>query len=222
MHSMVLAVMLCLGLFGYAQETQGSSTTGDKGAKAQENKAQSSDMDKAAAKPTGAKAGSMDKRFVMEAAQGGLSEVALGTLAQQKASKDEVKQFGQRMVTDHTKANDELKSLAQQKNWTLPTEPSAKQKAEQQRLEKLSGDAFDKAYMHHMVTDHTKDVAEFRRASKSASDSDLKSWAGTTLPTLEDHLKQATQVAGTTGGTMASKKSEKAKSEAKTSDAQPH
>ena len=146
-----------------------------------------------------------DKAFVKEAAIGGMAEVELGTLAKEKASSPDVKQFGDRMVTDHSKANDELKQWAQQKNVTLPTEVDAKSKATHDRLAKLSGDAFDKAYMADMVSDHIKDVAAFKRESTGAKDPDLKAWAGKTLPTLQDHLKQAKDVQAKVGKSSAEK-----------------
>jgi putative membrane protein len=164
----------------------------------------STDQEKPASKASkaGAQAGAAasgiaaaDKTFVTEAAKGGMAEVELGRLATEKASNADVKQFGQRMVDDHGKANDELKSLASQKNITLPTELDAKHKTTQDRLSKLSGDAFDKAYMTEMVADHNKDVGEFTRASKTAKDADVKAWAGKTLPTLQDHQKMAKEVA---------------------------
>jgi putative membrane protein len=137
----------------------------------------------------------MDKHFVRKAAEGGMAEVELGKLATQKASSDDVKKFGQRMVDDHTKANDQLKQLAQQKGIDLPTEPDSKDKATMKRLEKLSGEQFDKAYMSDMVKDHTKDVSEFQKASNAAKDPDVKNFASQTLPTLQDHLKQAKGIA---------------------------
>jgi putative membrane protein len=150
-----------------------------------------------------------DHNFVNEAAIGGMAEVELGNLAKEKASNPDVKSFGDRMATDHQKANDELKNWAQQKNVTLPTELDAKHKAEKDRLAKLSGEAFDKAYMRLMVADHNHDVAAFKRESTSAKDSDLKAWAGKTLPTLEEHQKLAkdtnAKVAGT-GATTPAKK----------------
>jgi putative membrane protein len=146
-----------------------------------------------------------DKAFVMEAAQGGMAEVELGRLAAEKASNADVKQFGQRMVDDHGKANDELKGFASQKNITLPTELDAKHKATRDRLSKLSGDAFDKAYMTEMVADHNKDVAAFMRASKTAKDPDLKAWAEKTLPTLQDHQRMSKEVAGKAVGTAGKK-----------------
>jgi putative membrane protein len=132
-----------------------------------------------------------DRAFVMKAAEGGMAEVEMGRLAASKATDADVKQFGQRMVDDHSKANDELKALASQKNLTLPTAPTAKHKADHARLEKLSGAAFDRAYMADMVIDHNKDVAEFQRASTTAKDADLKAWAAKTLPTLKDHQQSA-------------------------------
>lgn len=143
-----------------------------------------------------------DQHFVMEAAKGGLAEVELGKLAAEKASSEDVKKFGQRMVDDHGKANDELKSLAQSKNITLPTAPDSKDKAKMDRLSKLSGEAFDRAYMQEMVKDHKKDVNEFRTESKSGKDPEIKSWASKTLPTLEEHLtmaESANKAVGTSG-----------------------
>ena len=135
-----------------------------------------------------------DHAFVKEAAIGGMAEVDLGQLAASKAESPDVKQFGQRMVDDHSKANTELKSWASQKKVTLPTELDAKHKAEHARLEKLSGAAFDRAYMQSMVADHNKDVAAFMRESKAAKDPDLKAWAASTLPTLQEHQKMAKEI----------------------------
>jgi putative membrane protein len=147
----------------------------------------------AAAAPSAA-----DTKFIKEAAAGGMAEVALGQLAVEKASSADVKKFGQRMVDDHSKANDELKQLASQKNVTLPQDLNAKDKAAKAKLEKLSGEQFDRAYMKDTVKDHTKDVSDFKRESMSAQDPDVKKFAAQTLPTLEDHLKQATSIAPST------------------------
>jgi len=136
-----------------------------------------------------------DRKFVKDAAQGGMAEVELGQLAAEKASSDDVKKFGQRMVDDHSKANDDLKQLATKKGVHVPQQLSAKDKATKARLSKLSGEQFDKAYMANMVRDHKKDVAEFRRETESAKDPDVKNFAASTLPTLEDHLKQAQSLA---------------------------
>jgi putative membrane protein len=146
---------------------------------------------------------SADQSFVKEAALGGLAEVQLGRLATEKASSADVKQFGQRMVDDHGKANEQLSTIAQQKNVQIPTELTGKAKADYDRLSKLSGEPFDRAYMQLMVQDHRKDVAEFRKQSTSAKDSDLKSFASQTLPTLEEHLKMAQQTQLSLGGARA-------------------
>lgn len=155
------------------------------------------------AKPTAAKASKkMDDTFVKKAAEGGLAEVEFGKLATDKASAPEVKSFGQRMVDDHTKANDQLKSVAGQENIPLPTDLNDKDRAEKDRLSKLSGAAFDRAYMSHMVVDHNKDVAAFQKEANMGQDSAIKNFAQQTLPTLQEHLKQAKEtrmkVKGTT------------------------
>lgn len=136
-----------------------------------------------------------EREFLRKAAEGGEAEVQLGQLAQQKASSSAVKQFGERMVNDHTKANDQLKQVAGEEHVTLPQAPSAAQKAEIQRLSKLEGTQFDDAYMKLMVKDHTKDVSEFRKASKTASNPKIRQFASETLPTLESHLKEAKSIA---------------------------
>jgi len=132
-----------------------------------------------------------------------MAEVEIGKLAAEKAASDQVKQFAQRMVTDHQKAGDELKSMAQTKNITVPTELGPKHKALRARLEKLSGEAFDRAYMNEMVAGHRKAVTAFRTESNSGKDAELKQWAAKTLPTIEEHLKQAQDanraVVGTSG-----------------------
>jgi putative membrane protein len=154
-----------------------------------------------------------DQTFVTKAAAGGIAEVELGKLAQEKGTSDQVKSFGQRMVTDHSKANDELKTLAQNKNITLPTEMDAHDKAAHDRLAKLSGAAFDRAYMQAMLTDHRKVVNEFRHESTAGQDPDIKSFAAKTLPTIEEHVKlaqEANRAVGTSGTlTKSPKKSPK-------------
>jgi putative membrane protein len=138
--------------------------------------------------------------FVKEAAIGGMAEVEMGQLASTKAQSADVKQFGQRMVDDHGKANNELKSLASQKNVTLPAELDAKHKALRDKLEKMSGAEFDRAYMAEMVADHNKDVASFSREAKSGKDPELKAWAAKTLPTLQEHQKMAREINSKVGG----------------------
>ncbi len=145
-----------------------------------------------------------DQHFMDKAAQGGMAEVELGQLAEQNAQSSEVKAFGKRMVDDHSKANDQLKQLASQEEVSLPTSLDAKDQATKDRLEKLHGAAFDKAYMHDMVMDHKKDVAEFKHESEVAHSPALRDWAKQTTPTLESHLQEAEKVAPQVGASMPS------------------
>jgi putative membrane protein len=131
--------------------------------------------------------------FITKAAEGGKAEVDLGNLASSKASSPDVKSFAQMMVTDHTKANDELMSIAKTKNVTLSTDLNSKDKSTRDKLDKLSGAAFDKAYMADMVKDHQADVKEFETASQS-TDPDVKAFASKTLPTLRHHLEEAQRI----------------------------
>ena len=186
---------------------------------------------------------SADREFIMKAADGGMAEVELGRLAVNKASNSDVKTFAQRMIDDHSKANDELKQLAQTKNITLPdwqamastsmthsetmmNNPSGSTSTSQKdqtksnthstmstkdhqmmmehqktidKLSKLSGADFDKAYMSDMLKDHEKDVAMFEKEANSGKDADVKAWANTTLPTLRDHLQMARDIAAKVG-----------------------
>ncbi len=139
---------------------------------------------------------SADKEFMNKAAQGGMAEVKLGELAASKAQSPEVKAFGQRMVVDHGKANADLKTLAAEKNVTLPADVSSEQKEMYDKLSKLSSAAFDKEYVKGMVEDHEKDVAEFKKESTGAEDSGVKAFAAKTLPTLESHLEQIKAISG--------------------------
>lgn len=188
----VLASALLIGGSGLAQDaTKGH----DKGHDGKESASSSMTLKGA------------DQKFVMEAAQGGMAEVQMGNLAAQKASSADVKQFGQRMVTDHSKANDELKSVASQKSITLPSDIGAKHKAVMDRLSNLSGEAFDREYMRHMLADHRKDVADFRKEANSGKDADVKAFASKTLPTLEEHLKMSEEINGKVGSNSADRSS---------------
>jgi len=172
------ALSLCIGLAGLGLVTSAAAQS--------TNAPATGDAMKASATVA-----SSDKAFAEKAAVGGLAEVAMGKLAQEKAGSDQVKQFGSRMVTDHSKANDELKQVATSKGLNLPTDLDAKHKSKVAKLEKLSGAQFDRAYMDDMVSDHKQDVSEFEKESKSGRDSDIKGFASKTLPTLQEHLKMA-------------------------------
>ncbi len=134
--------------------------------------------------------------FAVEAANGGMMEVELGKIAQEKASNPRVKDFGAMMVREHSEANTKLKSLASSLNITLPDSVSNDAKMDIDKLKKKSGRDFDKAYMSMMLDDHKKDVAEFRKAADNLPDSTIKSFASTTLPVLEKHLDSAQAITG--------------------------
>jgi putative membrane protein len=135
------------------------------------------------------KAAGADTAFVMDAAKGGMMEVAKGKVAAQHASRDDVKQFAQRMVDDHTKAGDELKTIASGKNIILPPDqPAAKDQAVLDQMSKMNGGAFDQAYLADQVKDHEKTIALFEKEARSGNDAELKAFAKKTLPTLKEHL----------------------------------
>jgi putative membrane protein len=125
-----------------------------------------------------------DKTFMKKAAKGGMMEVAMGQVAEQKGQSEDVKSFGKRMVTDHSKANDELKSIASKKGFQLPSkEHTAKWTS-------------DKAYIEMMVKDHEKDLVEFKEEANSGSDPDVKKFADDTAKMVQEHLDLAKETLG--------------------------
>lgn len=135
-----------------------------------------------------------DREFIKKAAEGGAVEVELGNLATQRASRPVVKEFGAKMVKDHGAANAELATLARAKGVDMPTTLDPAHQAVRDRLMALQGTDFDRAYMQEMVKDHTQDVAEFEKASQTAADQDVRSWAAAKLPMLREHLAIARDV----------------------------
>lgn len=198
LHSAFVIGFAVMSTFVVAQDATGSAQTSAGSAQQSGDMQQKSGDAEHKGKAKGAKGG-MDKRFVMEAAEGGLAEVQLGNVAKQNGSNDAVKSFGDRMVNDHGTANSELQQLAQQKGWTLPTELKEMHKKHSDQLSTKQGAEFDKMYMQMMVKDHQKDVRAFQRCAQSCTDPDLKAWAAKTVPTLQEHLKQAQQVAQQVG-----------------------
>jgi putative membrane protein len=132
-----------------------------------------------------------DTKFATEAAQGGLAEVQLGQLASEKGTNPAVKAFGERMVQDHTKLNDQMKQVAQKDGMTLPTNLDPKDQALYDRLKNESGAQFDKTYMTAMVKDHEHDIKEFQKEARAGKNPDLKQQASQALPILEQHLSLA-------------------------------
>ncbi|HWB96699.1 MAG TPA: DUF4142 domain-containing protein [Bryobacteraceae bacterium] len=148
-----------------------------------------------------------DKRFLKEAAQGSMTEVELGKLAQEKGSSDAVKEFGKRMVDDHTKATEDLKQAASKANVNVPSELPKKAKKTHEKLSKLSGAEFDRAYAKLMLKDHKDDIKDFQTEAKLGTIPEVKEFAANTLPTLQEHLKLAEQMeASTRGGTSGGEK----------------
>ena len=125
-----------------------------------------------------------DKTFMKKAAKGGMMEVTMGKMAEQNAQSDDVKSFGKRMVTDHSKANDELKSIASKKGFELPNK------------EHTGKWTSDKAYIDMMVKDHEKDLAEFKEEANSGSDPDVKKFADDTAKIVQEHLDAAKEIQG--------------------------
>lgn len=157
-----------------------------------------------------------DRKFIEEAAKGGMAEVELAKIAQERASSPEVKQFAQRMEQDHSKANEQLRQLAQAKGVTMPSGPKLKDNHEASKLSKLQGEDFDRAYMDYMVKDHKHDVKEFQKQAKNAKDPDVKAFAQQTAPTLEEHLQLAENADAAVGGKQAKKSNKEARNNAST------
>lgn len=133
---------------------------------------------------------SQDMAFAMAAARGGMAEVEIGKLAAEKASSPDVKAFGQQMVDDHGKANQQLRRVADKQNLTLPATMTAKQQAMYDMLKTKTGAEFDKAYIDAMVKDHEEDVKAFQREADKGKDEQIKAFAAETLPVIQGHLEK--------------------------------
>lgn len=146
------------------------------------------------------KASKADQAFLKEGMQGDMAEVQMGELAQQKGESDSVKTFGETLVTDHGDHLKKLQAMAQQMNVAAPAAPTAKQKADRDKLSKLSGARFDREFARHMVTDHKKDIAKYQAEARKTGP--LAELAKETVPVLQKHLKMAQELdkpAATTG-----------------------
>jgi len=204
-HIWGLAVLLACGLWAFAgtelqgQQNQNQNQNSNSNSNANANTSQNQNANTRANRNTGATGeqtgmanlSSQDRDFLMDAAMGGLMEVELGRRAVQQGASDAVKQFGQRMVDDHTKTNTELMTLATSKGITLPTEIDEKHRGEMRKIANMTGADFDRAYSKMMLSDHKKDVSAFEKQSTKGTDADLKAFATTALPTLKEHLQMA-------------------------------
>ncbi|WP_428327777.1 DUF4142 domain-containing protein [Mucilaginibacter sp.] len=129
-----------------------------------------------------------DAKFATTAANGGMAEVALGKLAQEKSTNADIKSFGAMMVTDHGKVNDELMAIAKTKNITLPAAVDADHQKKMDDLSKLTGKDFDKAYVDAMIDGHKKTLSLMQDEAKNGKDADLKAFAAKTAPAVQMHL----------------------------------
>ena len=139
---------------------------------------------------------SFDTQFMAQAAQSNMAEIALSQLALRRATSNEVKQYAQRMIRDHSQANARLAQLARQKRVTLPTQLDAKHQAIRAQLEQLSGERFDQEYMMAMENDHAQATALFQNGARQAQDRDVKAFASTTLPKVQGHLQMVRTMTG--------------------------
>jgi putative membrane protein len=128
------------------------------------------------------------KDFMKKAAEGGMMEVELGNIAMKNSSTQQIKDFGQMMVDDHSQVNQELKALASVKNIGLPTMVGSDKQDKIDKLSKEKGAEFDKDYVSMMIDDHKKDIDEFKDAQDKANDPDIKSFLTKTIPVLQKHL----------------------------------
>jgi putative membrane protein len=209
-HIWALALVLACGFWavaskaGIRNEDQNSNQNSNSNANRSQN-ANRSNRNSRNANATGEQTGmanmaAQDHDFLMEAAMGGLMEVELGRVAAQQGASEAVKKFGQRMVDDHSKANEELMSLASSKGITLPTQLDEKHREHLTKFSSMTGADFDRAYGKEMLSDHRKDVAAFEKESTRGTDADLKAFATKTLPTLQEHLKLAESLPGAERG----------------------
>ena len=151
----------------------------------------------AGANPAGtAQTASADADFARKAAIGGITEVQLGQIAEQKGATPAVREFGRWMVTDHTLANHMLQQVAQDNSMTLPNSLDAEHQQMVNHLKSLNGAQFDRDYITHMVQDHEQDVADFRKESQDGSNAQLKQFAAQVTPILEQHLAEARELRG--------------------------
>jgi len=151
----------------------------------------SADRTSSADRSTTGALNSTDKDFFTKAARGGMAEVELGNLAQQRGSSDAIKNFGKKLVNDHTKLNNDLRDIAVRQNLTLPMDLSSEERRTIDKLSKLSGASFDREFWKDSVSEHRDDIAEFRKEVDKGENQALKDFAASSIPILEEHLRMA-------------------------------
>jgi putative membrane protein len=203
------AALLCIGAgHVYAQNTSSTAKTATPSATSS-SKASSA-------------VNAADKAFLTKASMGGESEVELAALAQQKAADPKVKALAQRIETDHRKANDELRQIVTSKNVVVPGGLDKEHMALKAKLDKLDGVNFDQAYTAAMVQDHQKDISEFDKEARTATDQDVKGFAEKSLPTLREHLKMAQEAQKGVGMPNTSKRTTGSTGSTNSSNANPN
>jgi len=198
----VAGAMLLCGSMGLAQMNQPSAGPAGQNTPGQNNPSMNSQMN---GMPQAGQGSASDKMFVRNAMQGGMAEVQLGQLTLQKSNNDQVKQFAQRMIDDHTKLNDQMKPVAQQLGVPVPAQVSKKDKATMAKLQGLSGTAYDQAYIQDMVKDHKKDLSDFQMEASSGQDQTVKDAANQGSQVISQHLQMIQQIAKDQNVSMASK-----------------
>ena len=199
----LLVALLSIGFAGVASAQTTGQTAGGAGSDAsppaRETGSQAGHSSKSFPVPR-SNISHRDRKFVENAARSGMAEVELGKLAQQHASNPEVKQFAERMMSDHGKAGETLREIGEKNGITMPAEPKHAERRELGKLAKLSGARFDREYMSHMVRDHQNDLKEFEKEEQHATQPDVKNFVEQTLPTLKEHLQMAKQAQVAVGG----------------------
>jgi putative membrane protein len=153
------------------------------------------DMDSQMNGPAAGQASPADKMFVSKAMQGSMAEVELAKLTLQKSNNDQVKQFAQRIIDDHTKLNDQMKPIAEQVGALVPNQVSKKDKQTLSKLQALSGSDYDQAYIKDMVKDHKQDLSDFQAEASSGQDQTVKDAANQGSGVIAQHLQMIEQIA---------------------------
>ena len=190
--NLIMSVAIAAGVL----QSCGGNTQNDSKAFADSTNAakDSSKNDTATTSAAGLTVSKENSEFAVKAANGGMAEVELGKLAQEKGTSQAVKDFGGMMVKDHSKANEEMIAIAKSKNITLPSTLGKEEQEVKDKLAAKSGTEFDKAYVDDMLEDHKKDIKEFEDATKNLTDAELKAFAVKTLPTLKMHLAEVQKI----------------------------
>jgi putative membrane protein len=193
-----LAAVAAIATLDASAQSSGSPSSRPPSSSSQPSRAPSSSSQSSATQSAD------DSKFLQEAIRGNMAEVKMGQLALQRAQSKDVRDYGQMLVDDHSKANKNATAAAQKMNVTPPTEPSAKQKATYDAMAKLSGNQFDSMFISHMVQDHEEDVAKYTAQAQSGDSSKATDYAKDTLPTLKTHLSKAQSIESKMSGSSSS------------------